>query len=125
LLGDPVEDDARHAGSPLRDDGAGHGGGGPEAPSSAGRDAVPYAPAARVVALFAVGVKPPRRGDDGRADGLRDGPGIAPGPTRGPGNGLRRELEAYPPFTEDFLARYPEYAGRAAPEYLILGYAKP
>jgi 2-polyprenyl-3-methyl-5-hydroxy-6-metoxy-1,4-benzoquinol methylase len=40
-------------------------------------------------------------------------------------HGLRRELEAYPPFTEDFLARYPAYAGRTAPEYLILGYAKP
>lgn len=39
--------------------------------------------------------------------------------------GLTRELEAHPPFTAEFLARYPENAGRAAPEYLILGYAKP
>jgi SAM-dependent methyltransferase len=33
-------------------------------------------------------------------------------------------LEEYPPFTEDFVARYPTYAGRPAPEYLILGYRK-
>jgi SAM-dependent methyltransferase len=33
-------------------------------------------------------------------------------------------LEEYPPFTEDFIARYPTYAGRPAPEYLILGYHK-
>jgi len=33
-------------------------------------------------------------------------------------------LEKYPPFTEDFIARYPTYAGQAAPEYLILGYRK-
>jgi SAM-dependent methyltransferase len=31
-------------------------------------------------------------------------------------------LEEYPPFTEEFVARYPTYAGRPAPEYLILGY---
>jgi SAM-dependent methyltransferase len=31
-------------------------------------------------------------------------------------------LEEYPPFTEAFIARYPTYAGRPAPEYLILGY---
>ncbi len=33
-------------------------------------------------------------------------------------------LEEYPPFTEAFVARYPTYAGRPAPEYLILGYRK-
>jgi trans-aconitate methyltransferase len=33
-------------------------------------------------------------------------------------------LEEYPPFTEEFIARYPTYAGRPAPEYLILGYRK-
>jgi SAM-dependent methyltransferase len=33
-------------------------------------------------------------------------------------------LEEYPPFTEEFIARYPTYAGRIAPEYLILGYRK-
>jgi len=33
-------------------------------------------------------------------------------------------LEEYPPFTEEFIARYPTYAGQAAPEYLILGYRK-
>jgi SAM-dependent methyltransferase len=36
--------------------------------------------------------------------------------------GLEPLLEIYPPFTPEFLARYPSYAGRAAPEYLILGY---
>src|SRR4051794_31492088 len=36
--------------------------------------------------------------------------------------GLEPLLEPYPPFTPEFLARYPSYAGRAAPEYLILGY---
>ena len=38
--------------------------------------------------------------------------------------GLEPLLEAYPPFTADFLARYPEYADRDAPEYLILGYRR-
>jgi SAM-dependent methyltransferase len=33
-------------------------------------------------------------------------------------------LEEYPPFTEEFVARYPTYAGQPAPEYLILGYRK-
>lgn len=33
-------------------------------------------------------------------------------------------LEEYPPFTDEFIARYPTYAGRPAPEYLILGYRK-
>jgi 2-polyprenyl-3-methyl-5-hydroxy-6-metoxy-1,4-benzoquinol methylase len=33
-------------------------------------------------------------------------------------------LEEYPPFTEEFVERYPTYAGRPAPEYLILGYRK-
>jgi SAM-dependent methyltransferase len=38
--------------------------------------------------------------------------------------GFEPLLEEYPPFTEEFIARYPTYAGRAAPEYLILGYRK-
>ena len=38
--------------------------------------------------------------------------------------GLRRLLEEYPPFTEEFIERYPVYAARPAPEYLILGYEK-
>ena len=38
--------------------------------------------------------------------------------------GLEPLLETYPPFTPQFLARYPSYAGRAAPEYLILGYRR-
>jgi len=33
-------------------------------------------------------------------------------------------LEEYPPFTDEFVARYPTYAGRSAQEYLILGYRK-
>jgi SAM-dependent methyltransferase len=33
-------------------------------------------------------------------------------------------LEEYPPFTQEFIARYPTHAGQAAPEYLILGYRK-
>ncbi len=33
-------------------------------------------------------------------------------------------LEEYPPFTAEFVALYPTYAGRPAPEYLILGYRK-
>jgi SAM-dependent methyltransferase len=37
---------------------------------------------------------------------------------------LEPRLEAYPPFTADFLARYPEYAGRDESEYLILGYQR-
>ena len=37
--------------------------------------------------------------------------------------GLEPLLEEYPPFTEDFVARYPTYAG-LAPEYLVLGYGK-
>jgi SAM-dependent methyltransferase len=36
--------------------------------------------------------------------------------------GLEPLLETYPPFTPEFLARYPSYADRAAPEYLILGF---
>jgi hypothetical protein len=32
-------------------------------------------------------------------------------------------LEAEPPFTAEFIARYPGYAGQL-PEYLILGYEK-
>jgi len=39
-------------------------------------------------------------------------------------NGLEPLLEAYPPFTPAFLARYPAYAGYTAPEYLILGYRR-
>jgi SAM-dependent methyltransferase len=39
-------------------------------------------------------------------------------------NGFEPRLEAYPPFTADFLARYPEHAGGDAPEYLILGYRR-
>jgi len=38
--------------------------------------------------------------------------------------GLEPLLETYPPFTPEFLRRYPSYAGRAAPEYLILGYRR-
>ena len=38
--------------------------------------------------------------------------------------GLAPLLEEYPPFTAEFLARYPSYAGRDAPEYLILGYRR-
>ncbi len=38
--------------------------------------------------------------------------------------GLEPLLEEYPPFTEEFIARYPTYAGQSAPEYLILGYRK-
>jgi SAM-dependent methyltransferase len=38
--------------------------------------------------------------------------------------GFEPLLEEYPPFTEEFIARYPSYAGRPAPEYLILGYRK-
>jgi SAM-dependent methyltransferase len=38
--------------------------------------------------------------------------------------GLEPLLEKYPPFTAEFIARYPTYAGRTAPEYLILGYRK-
>jgi SAM-dependent methyltransferase len=38
--------------------------------------------------------------------------------------GLEPLLEEYPPFTADFLARYPTYAGSEAPEYLILGYQR-
>ena len=38
--------------------------------------------------------------------------------------GLEPLLETYPPFPPEFLARYPSYAGRAAPEYLILGYRR-
>lgn len=38
--------------------------------------------------------------------------------------GFEPLLEEYPPFTEEFIARYPSYAGRTAPEYLILGYRK-
>jgi SAM-dependent methyltransferase len=38
--------------------------------------------------------------------------------------GFEPLLEEYPPFTEEFIARYPTYAGRAVPEYLILGYRK-
>lgn len=37
--------------------------------------------------------------------------------------GLAPLLEAEPPFTAEFLARYPDYTGRP-PEYLILGYEK-
>jgi SAM-dependent methyltransferase len=37
--------------------------------------------------------------------------------------GLTPVLEAEPPFTEEFVARYPGYAGQP-PEYLILGYEK-
>ena len=33
-------------------------------------------------------------------------------------------LEEYPPFTEEFIARYPTYARQPAPEYLILGYRR-
>jgi SAM-dependent methyltransferase len=40
-------------------------------------------------------------------------------------NGLAPVFEEYPPFTEAFLERYPVYAGRDAPEYLVLGYEKP
>lgn len=39
--------------------------------------------------------------------------------------GLAPVFEDEPPFTEVFLARYPDYAGRDAPEYLVLGYEKP
>jgi SAM-dependent methyltransferase len=39
--------------------------------------------------------------------------------------GLAPVFEEYPPFTEAFLERYPVYAGRDAPEYLVLGYEKP
>src|SRR5690242_21395156 len=39
-------------------------------------------------------------------------------------NGFAPRLEAYPPFTADFLARDPEYTGGDAPEYLILGYQR-
>jgi SAM-dependent methyltransferase len=38
--------------------------------------------------------------------------------------GFEPLLEEYPPFTVEFIARYPTYAGRPAPEYLILGYHK-
>jgi SAM-dependent methyltransferase len=38
--------------------------------------------------------------------------------------GLEPLLAEYPPFTAEFIARYPTYAGRAAPEYSILGYRK-
>lgn len=38
--------------------------------------------------------------------------------------GLDPLLEEYPPFTPEFLARYPSYAGKDAPEYLILGYRR-
>ena len=38
--------------------------------------------------------------------------------------GFEPMLEEYPPFTDEFIARYPTYAGRPAPEYLILGYRK-
>jgi SAM-dependent methyltransferase len=38
--------------------------------------------------------------------------------------GLEPLLETYPPFTPEFLGRYPSYAGRAAPEYLILSYRR-
>jgi SAM-dependent methyltransferase len=38
--------------------------------------------------------------------------------------GFEPLLEEYPPFTVEFIARYPTYAGRPAPEYLILGYRK-
>jgi SAM-dependent methyltransferase len=38
--------------------------------------------------------------------------------------GLEPLLEEYPPFTAEFLARYPTYAGSEAPEYLILGYRR-
>jgi 2-polyprenyl-3-methyl-5-hydroxy-6-metoxy-1,4-benzoquinol methylase len=37
--------------------------------------------------------------------------------------GLAPVLEEVPPFTEEFVARYPGYAGQP-PEYLILGYEK-
>jgi SAM-dependent methyltransferase len=37
--------------------------------------------------------------------------------------GLQPVLEAVPPFTAAFVARYPDYAGQP-PEYLILGYEK-
>jgi trans-aconitate methyltransferase len=37
--------------------------------------------------------------------------------------GLQPVLEAVPPFTNEFVARYPDYAGQP-PEYLILGYEK-
>jgi SAM-dependent methyltransferase len=38
--------------------------------------------------------------------------------------GFEPLLEEYPPFTEEFIARYPTYADRLDPEYLILGYRK-
>jgi 2-polyprenyl-3-methyl-5-hydroxy-6-metoxy-1,4-benzoquinol methylase len=38
--------------------------------------------------------------------------------------GLVPLLEEYPPFTEEFVARYPTYTVQTAPEYLILGYRK-
>lgn len=38
--------------------------------------------------------------------------------------GFEPLLAEYPPFTEAFITRYPTYAGRPAPEYLILGYRK-
>jgi len=36
-------------------------------------------------------------------------------------NGFKPRPEAYPPFTVDYLARHPAYAGGDAPDYLIRG----
>lgn len=38
--------------------------------------------------------------------------------------GLEPILEEYPPFSEEFIAKYPEYSNEKVPEYLILGYKK-
>lgn len=37
---------------------------------------------------------------------------------------LQPLLEQYPPFTKEFMEKYPEYTQTQVPEYLILGYKK-
>lgn len=38
--------------------------------------------------------------------------------------GFKHLIEKYPPFTQEFITKYPEYSNIKDPEYLILGYKK-